>query len=337
MTSRARGHTDAILRRMTVGLTFAWAIAGCATPPRPGDRAPRSGDEIVVCGERFHVGTPVVLWTDPGGYDAYRVEPRFPHALTDDARANWKVEAHYHSMRRHIPAAEQERIRRDGMRVADLARHVDLFVLHYDVCGTSRRCFQVLQDERHLSVHFLLDVDGTIYQTLDLKERAWHAADANDRSIGIEIAQIGAYPQADHEALRKAYASDANGPFVAFDREPGELGIRTPNFVARPARADLVSGAIHGVPLWQYDFTPEQYAALGKLTAALHRILPRMELDAPRDASGSVLTRAMTPAEFAAFSGVIGHFHVTTAKSDPGPAFDWDRLFAEARAAAVEP
>ena len=39
----------------------------------------------------------------------------------------------------------------------------------------------------------MLDLDGTIYQTLDLKEGAWHATDANGRSIGIEIANIGAF------------------------------------------------------------------------------------------------------------------------------------------------
>ena len=40
----------------------------------------------------------------------------------------------------------------------------------------------------------MLDLDGTIYQTLDLKERAWHATTSNSRSVGIEIANIGAYP-----------------------------------------------------------------------------------------------------------------------------------------------
>jgi N-acetyl-anhydromuramyl-L-alanine amidase AmpD len=37
----------------------------------------------------------------------------------------------------------------------------------------------------------MLDLDGTIYQTLDLKERASHATIANSRSIGIEIANMG--------------------------------------------------------------------------------------------------------------------------------------------------
>src|SRR5512138_3608278 len=45
-----------------------------------GQRLQRRGDEIVVCGQFFHTGAPVVLWMDPGGYDAYRVEPRFAAA-----------------------------------------------------------------------------------------------------------------------------------------------------------------------------------------------------------------------------------------------------------------
>jgi tyrosyl-tRNA synthetase len=47
-----------------------------------------------------------------------------------------------------------------------------------------RQCFKVLHDARDLSVHFMLDLDGTIYQTLDLKERAWHATTSNSRSVG---------------------------------------------------------------------------------------------------------------------------------------------------------
>jgi len=43
-----------------------------------------------------------------------------------------------------------------------LQEHVVQFVFHYDVCGFSQRCFDVLHDHRGLSVHFMLDVDGTI-------------------------------------------------------------------------------------------------------------------------------------------------------------------------------
>ncbi len=55
----------------------ATTLFACASVPKPGDVAPRRGDEIMVCGTLIHTGAPVVLWTDPGGYDAYRVEKRF--------------------------------------------------------------------------------------------------------------------------------------------------------------------------------------------------------------------------------------------------------------------
>ncbi len=58
-------------------LVALFAVTGCHTTPQPGTFAPRKGDEIVVAGKFIHTGTPVVLWMDPGGYDAYRVERRF--------------------------------------------------------------------------------------------------------------------------------------------------------------------------------------------------------------------------------------------------------------------
>ena len=54
------------------------ACAGAADDgARVGQRLERRGDEIVVCGQLYHTTAPVVLWMDPGGYDAYRLERRF--------------------------------------------------------------------------------------------------------------------------------------------------------------------------------------------------------------------------------------------------------------------
>jgi hypothetical protein len=53
-------------------------------------------------------------------------------------------------------------------------RDVKLFVNHWDVCLSSTQCQKVL-DKRGISVHFLIDNDGTIYQTLDLQHAAFHA------------------------------------------------------------------------------------------------------------------------------------------------------------------
>ncbi len=190
--------------------------AADATPVL-GERLPCVGDEIVVCGQLFHTTTPVVLWMDPGGYDAYRVERRFaPYEQSSWERSQELVEVlespnRYNLRESLLTPAEMERVRGGGWDLKLLQDKVDQFVIHYDVCGTSQTCFKVLQDMRGLSVHFMLDIDGTIYQTLDLKERAWHATKSNSRSIGIEIANIGAYPPDDMRALNQWYSQEADG------------------------------------------------------------------------------------------------------------------------------
>src|SRR6185369_11975166 len=67
-------------RKLKLGLQLGAVLcllSGCTTAPRPGAFTQRTGDEIVIAGNFVHTGTPVVLWMDPGGYDAYRVERRF--------------------------------------------------------------------------------------------------------------------------------------------------------------------------------------------------------------------------------------------------------------------
>src|ERR1043165_4945268 len=173
--------------------------SGCATSSRPGSHVKRAGDEIMVAGQMFHTGTRVVLWTDPGGYDAYRVERRFaPFDKSDWETSHKEVEGlktpnRYGLRQSALSTNELERVRGGGWDLPLLQRVVDQFVLHYDVAGVSRNCFKTLHDNRCLSVHFMLDIDGTLYQTLDLKERAWHATTSNGRSIGIEIANMGGY------------------------------------------------------------------------------------------------------------------------------------------------
>ena len=121
------------------------------------------GHAIVVCGERFAIDAPVVLWDEPGGYSAYLEGPHFD-ADADPGRRyspGRKVPDDHPT----LPGEVAERLRKGSASPAELAAFVDLFVLHYDVCGTSELCFRVLQDERHLSVHFLLDLDGTIFRS----------------------------------------------------------------------------------------------------------------------------------------------------------------------------
>ncbi len=313
-------------------------LAGCRTAPRPGTPAPRAGDEIVVAGQFFHTGTPVVLWTDPGGYDAYRVERRFsPIDESSWETSKFKVKElttpnRYGLRRQPLTDEETERVRGGGWDLPLLQRVVDQFVLHYDVAGTSRACFRTLHDARGLSVHFMLDLDGTIYQTLDLKERAWHATSSNTRSVGIEIAHIGAYASTNAPAMKEWYQRQPDGStLLTIPSRFGNGGLRTPGFMAHPARPEPFAGEVQGRTLVQYDFTPEQYRALTRLTAALCEVFPRLNCDYPRDAAGKLITRKLPDDELERYEGVLGHYHIQTNKTDPGPALQWDLVIDGAR------
>jgi N-acetylmuramoyl-L-alanine amidase len=276
----------------------------------------------------------VVLWTDPGGYDAYRVERRFspPDQSAWSAIEGAIGSPNRYSLRRAgLDDETLERVRGGGWTLEDLQKSIDQFVVHYDVSGTSRQCFKILHDRRGLSVHFLLDIDGTIYQTLDVKERAWHATKANDRSVGIEIAHIGAYERVGGTPLESWYARDTFGFRINLPEWMGDGGVRTPGFVGRPASPRFAEGEINGRSLVQPDFTPEQYESLIRLTAALCTVLPGIECDYPRDETGAPLAGVMSDDAFDAYSGVLGHQHVQGNKIDPGPAFDWERVIGGAR------
>ena len=316
-----------------LAICCAFALTGCQSTRPPGTPVHRSGDEIVAAGKYFHIGTRVVLWTDPGGYDAYRVERRFsPIDESAWETSKFKVKdlstPNRYGLRRSALSAEQaERARGGGWDLPLLQQVVDQFVIHFDASGTSRQCFKVLHDVRGLSVHFMLDLDGTIYQTLDLKERAWHATTSNSRSIGIEIAHVGAFPPDAATRAQEWYQHrDSGPPLITIPDSYGDGGQRTKGFAGRPARPEPIRGNIQGRDLEQYDFTPEQYRALVRLTAALCRMFPKIKCDYPRDSAGRLVTVKLPDDELQNYAGLLGHFHIQTNKVDPGPAFQWDHV-----------
>lgn len=275
-------------------------LTGCRSlPERRVDE--RRGEEVIAAGRFFAAGTRIFTWQDAGGFNLYQRPPGAPEN---------------HGPRRALDGVTGRRGELRRLRAA-----VDQLVIHYDTTASSAATFGVLQ-RRGLSAHFLIDVDGAIYQTLDLRERAWHATVANERSIGVELAQIGAYPPAESAIFTRWYEPDPAGGVRLKDPRPGTY---------RPLRPDPVRGDIQGQELIQYDFTPEQYTALARLAAALNRVLPKIRLDAPRDADGQVIPRKLDNAELGAFTGLIGHYHIQDNKVDPGPAFQWEKLIREAR------
>ena len=333
-------HLFAVLlcyRRWAVFFLAVFFVPHPTIAVEVGQQIERLGDEIMVCGQLFHTTAPVVLWTDPKGYDAYRVERRF----SDIERASWAAtkedkpnldSPNRYGIRQDPLSPEQlQEVRGGGWPLPLLQEVVDQFVMHYDVCGISQQCFKVLHDGRGLSVHFMLDIDGTIYQTLDLKERAWHATISNSRSIGVEIASIGAYPAKNDVLNRWYFPAEDGGTMLRPPRRLGHLGLRTVPFYARPARPEPVVGTVQGVELVQYDFTPEQYDSLIKLTATLCRIFPKLKCDYPKDEKEQLIPKVLTKNQWSEFQGVLGHYHVQKNKTDPGPAFDWDRVIGGAQ------
>jgi N-acetylmuramoyl-L-alanine amidase len=314
-----------------------FALSGCARFGKPGAAEPRKGDEIIVAGQMFHTGTPVVLWLDPGGYDGYRVERRFSPL----DRSDWKSSVEdnpslttpnrYGLRKSVLNENEAQDVRGGGWPLDLLKEKVDQFVIHYDASGTSRQCFKILHDNRDLSVHFMLDLDGTIYQTLDLKERAWHATTSNSRSIGIEIANIGAYPPGNETALERWYRTADGKTLITIPRDFEPSGIRNSNLILHPARNEPIRGKIQDEELLQYDFTEQQYQALIKLTATLCKIFPKLPCSFPENEQGKVFPEKLPDERLESYHGLLGHFHVQSNKTDPGPAFDWERVVRGAR------
>jgi N-acetylmuramoyl-L-alanine amidase len=334
---------------------LAGLLVGCscttvclaATPGSPADPAHRLGDEIVVCGKYFHTGTRVVLWSDPHGYDATNLAPPPVTRPSEDAAASGV-----------------RLVRGPQVTLDELRRNVDQFVIHFDACGHSRECFRVLK-RRGLSVHFMCDLDGTIYQTLDLRETTWHATIANTRSVGVEVANLGAFP-AEH-AMPPAWVEwyQFHGAITAISipHKFGDGGILTPHFVGRPSRPEPVTGWIQGKQVRQFDFTPHQYAALANVSATLCTVLPKIQPDYPRqrarlgapvfgpaatqpspgdpatqpsaladpDEPGALIPHVLAPEQFDAYQGLLGHYHVQLNKDDPGPAFQWPQFIARVK------
>jgi len=110
------------------GWLCALFICGCSTVQRAGKPEPRTGDEIVAAGQFFHTGTPVVLWMDPGGYDAYRVERRFaPIEHSDWSNStvevkNLKTPNRYSLRQKSLTTNEIERVRGGGWDFATVAK-----------------------------------------------------------------------------------------------------------------------------------------------------------------------------------------------------------------------
>jgi len=164
-------------------------------------------------------------------------------------------------------------------------RKIKMFVNHWDVCLSSASCSKVLNaDGRQASIHLMVDNDGTIYQSLDLQNVAWHAGARswNYASIGVEISNAY-YLKYQDWYVRNGY---------------GE----------RP----IVRGYVNGNQLEEHlDFYDIQKAAVRAIWEAIHDALGLPYEAPPNDG-------LYQPARDCEWEGFCHHYNLSSKKIDCG-------------------
>jgi N-acetylmuramoyl-L-alanine amidase len=168
------------------------------------------------------------------------------------------------------------------------------FVVHHDGCTSADMCWSVLQNERGLSCHFLIDNNGTIFQTIDLALMAYHAAEFNLRAIGVEFCNRG-----DAKKYGDTYDNGKHG-----------------------GGRDKVNCQINGYNYYAFSYTKAQMESFTRLARELKRILPNLPVEYPQKAPGEAAWETLPRAGAFGFAGYMGHYHLTAQKWDPGP-FDF--------------
>ena len=167
-------------------------------------------------------------------------------------------------------------------------RGIRLFVNHWDVCLNSRSCNRVL-NKRGISVHFMIDNDGTIYQTMDMQHGAWHAGTSrvNRASVGVEITNAY-YPK-----YQAWYKRNGHGE--------------------RP----LIENAwVHHHKLDPFlGFYPHQIKAAQALWQAIEAAT-NVEMKTPLSQFGKTETKYVQEVVYGKYSGIVSHYHCSKRKID---------------------
>lgn len=262
----------------------------CQEAPATAHTPIKASGQIIVCRRPIQTDAKVVNWHDAPSFSAYyRCCYRGQSGARTDPHPFKPAQGMEKRTTRYRP--RKELLGQPG-DLAILQQLIRQLVVHHDGADSSAECFHILHDERGLSVHFLIDTDGTIYQTLDLADVAFHAQFVNGLSVGVELCNRGRVDLACSEAHRR-------------QREP-----RT--------------ATVHGHAYQMWSFTNAQYVSLAQLTAELARIFPRLPLCFPQN-GGPIFTKLAEPERY---SGLLGHYHVSMQKWDPG-CFDFPKLLTQ--------
>ncbi len=249
-------------------------------------------DSIIIAGERYRLsgGVKVITHEDPGGYS---FERRRGEAIAAAGLAGYG------------------RRTRKGGAVRDLdalQEVVHQVILHTDMTSDSRGCFNVLVN-RGLSTHFMIDWDGTIYQGLDVVMEAYHAGEANGGSVGVDMNNL-------LRNLVREPSAPAHPP-----KHPRISEMLRPEY----RRQASSRARINGGEVRNYGYTDAQYQSLIALMKVLVKVLPRIKPFPPLDERGEIVQNMLE--DWPGFDGFLAHWHVTPDRWDPGPGFDWHRVY----------
>ena len=169
----------------------------------------------------------------------------------------------------------------------------DLFVCHWTGGENDIETLVRVLDTRELGVEFGLDAASVIWQFCDpMLIDTFDAGTVNKRSFGCEAVCYG-----------------FTGP--GRDAPP-------PRGLARGTYQTV----LHGKKRELAHFYPKQLEAYTALINCVTAAVPSIPRRVPTGIDGKLRTGTLRPAELARFKGVLGHFHVSESKSDPG-----DELF----------
>lgn len=161
----ARGHVKAGIYKVPGG-TYIAVPDGGTVHVRPDE-----GRGVMIGGLPFQLDTEVKLVTedDPEGLSFVRSDNLTPNGMPTYG----------------------PRYLRPGAKVAGAAilahrDHIHQTVLHADVAADSRQAFRSTLG-LSFSDHFYIDFDGTLYQALDVAWCAYHAGEANNRSVSVTL------------------------------------------------------------------------------------------------------------------------------------------------------
>lgn len=256
----------------------------------------RASGKLIIAGQYFQIDAPVINFREPPYWDATR-EFCMPTA-TDPSPQCKPGGVPYGNLPKPYTKRYSTRpmLRRYGNNppIDAVKSVIRQFVIHHDGCSSADMCFSVLQNERGLSCHFLIDNDGTIYQTIDLALMAYHASEWNVNSIGVELCNRG-----DAKKEPSYYQAGKHGP-----------------------KRDVKACKINGHTFLAFDYTKAQYDSMTQLCRALQRLLPNLPAEFPQSSPGQQSWDTLPPSASFRFSGYIAHYHLTNQKWDPGP-FDF--------------